>query len=147
MRVLLVVSELLPIDDEDEELGVEVLALVSVDEVVEPVVPLAPMPVELVLEPAEGAVLDVLGVEPLAPIVDVLEEVLGVVALEDVLGVEVLEDVLGVVVLEDVLGVEVLDELTFAPPPPAAPDWAIATPPMAMAAAAASVVRIFLDMS
>jgi len=105
------------------------------------------------------ALLDVLGVDedkplvvPLAPIVDVL--LLLVLALGLVVEVEL--EVLGVVLEFDVLA--------FAPPwppadapvpaeapvPAAAPeplDWATATPPIARAAVATSVVRIFLDMS
>lgn len=135
MRVVLVavsdvVSELLPIVEEDEELGLvlDVVEDVSVEELVEPV-PVAPMLVEpLVLAPG------LVEPYPPAPMLDVLGDVLEF----------------------DVFG--------FAPPWPAdepvapadapvplAPlvpeDWAIATPPMASAAAAASVVRIFLDMS
>jgi hypothetical protein len=145
VRVVLVVSELLPIvEDEEGLLGVDELVVVSVDELVEPVVPLAPIVV-------------VLPVLALGLVVLVLELVLGLVVLE----VEPLAPMLDV--LGDVLE---LDVLALAPPWPAEPevepaeapvpaapeapvplDCAIATPPIARAAAAASVVRTFLDMS
>jgi hypothetical protein len=140
-RVVVVVSELLPID-EDEELGLvlDVVDDVSVDELVEP---------EAV---------------PLAPMLDVPVLELGVLVLELVLGLVVLEPLAPML---DVLGVVLeLDVLAFAPPWPAEPDvepaeapvplaplapvpldCATATPPIASAAAAASVVRIFFDMS
>ena len=111
--------------------------------------------------------LDVLGVDeyeplvvPLAPIVDVLLLLVLAVGLD----VEVELDVLGVVLEFDVLAFAPPWPPAEAPvpaeapapadapalPPPAAPpapDWATATPPIARAAVATSVVRIFLDMS
>ena len=111
-------------------------------------------------------VLDELGAEdeplvvPLAPIVDVLLLLVLAVGLD----VEVELDVLGVVLEFDVLAfappwppadapvpaeAPVPADAPALPPPaaPPAPDWATATPPIARAAVATSVVRIFLDMS
>jgi hypothetical protein len=130
------------VDEPDEDVSVLVLPVVvddeGLDEAVLPVVPLAPM----------------LDVPELVP-----ELALGlVVLLELVLGLVLEEVVPPLAPMLDVVGLLLFDWFTFAPPavpPPEVPeapeapepDWATATPPMARAAAAASVVRIFLDMS
>lgn len=134
MLVELDVSELLPIEDEVEELGLD--DDVSVEAEPE-VVPLAPsVDVELL----ELGVL----VEPLAPMLDVL----GVVLELDVLAfAPPWPPAEAAPVPADDEPVPADAPVPVAPLEPEPLDWATATPPMAKAAAAASVVRIFLDMS